>query len=56
MPAAILWALQIALEKNWDQIIVEGDAKSCIDSLVPEFKGKASALVHFHLKQKYFRN
>ena len=35
MPAAILWALQIALEKKLDQIIVEGDAKMCVDFLEP---------------------
>lgn len=31
--AAILWALQIALEKNWVRIIVQRDAKICFDSL-----------------------
>ena len=31
--AAILWAVQIALEKNWVWIIVERDAKICFDSL-----------------------
>ena len=33
--ATILWAFQIALEKKWDKIIVERDAKICIDSLAP---------------------
>ena len=39
--ATVLWTLQIAIEKKWDQITVEGDAKICIDSLVPmSSKGK----------------
>ena len=39
--ATTLWALQIALEEKWEPIIVEGDAKTCIESLVPmSSKGK----------------
>ena len=30
-----LWAFQIALEKKWGRILVERDAKTCIDSLAP---------------------
>ena len=30
-----LWAFQIALEKKWGRILVERDAKICIDSLGP---------------------
>lgn len=39
--ATVLWTLQKTLEKKWDQIIVEGNAKICIDSPVPmSLKGK----------------
>ena len=39
--ATTLWALQIALEEKWELIIVEGDAKTCIESWVPmSSKGK----------------
>ena len=30
-----LWAFQIALEKKWGRILVERDAKICLDSLAP---------------------
>lgn len=30
----VLWAIQLALIENWKQIIIEGDAKSCLDSLI----------------------
>ena len=48
--ATVLWTLQIAIEKKWDQITVEGDAKICIDSLVP-ISSKRKQLVH-HLNHK----
>lgn len=32
--SAVLWAIQLALVENWKQIIIEGDAKSCLDSLI----------------------
>ena len=27
---AMLWAIQLALSENWQHIIIEGDAKSCL--------------------------
>ena len=30
---AILWAVQIAIQERWSMIIVEGDAKLCLDPL-----------------------
>lgn len=34
--SAILWAVQLALQERWNHIIVEGDAKNCIDPLSSE--------------------
>ena len=31
--SAFLWALQVADAENWMQIVIEGDAKVCVDSL-----------------------
>lgn len=31
--AAVLCSIQLALTENWEQIIIEGDAKSCFDPL-----------------------
>ena len=33
---AILWAAQLAIQEQWLHIIIEGDAKRCIDSLFVE--------------------
>ena len=32
--AALLWALELALENQFMVIIVEGDAKTCIDAII----------------------
>ena len=31
--SAILWALQLALEENHQNVMVEGDSKLCFDAL-----------------------
>lgn len=31
--SAFLWALQVADTENWMQIVIEGDAKVCVDGL-----------------------
>uniref|UniRef100_A0A2N9GFD1 RNase H type-1 domain-containing protein n=1 Tax=Fagus sylvatica TaxID=28930 RepID=A0A2N9GFD1_FAGSY len=34
--AALLWALEIAVENKFTKIVVEGDAKLCIDAITIE--------------------
>ena len=29
----VLWAIQLAMSENWEQIIIKEDGKSCFDSL-----------------------